>query len=146
MYFANAIASGLAEAMAQDESVVVLGEDVQLSTIGATKGLVERFGQGRVRNSPISEATVVGSFVGLMDGLGQVHAWRGAGALTFVLDTTWGLAGSTNGWPRRPLEASRRGTKASMSRNWRFSISVSRRSVFARRCSRDTATLTACMT
>jgi pyruvate/2-oxoglutarate/acetoin dehydrogenase E1 component len=41
-----------------------LGEDVELSTIGATKGLVEKFGQNRVRNSPISEATVVGSCVG----------------------------------------------------------------------------------
>jgi pyruvate dehydrogenase E1 component beta subunit len=64
MYFANAIALGLAEAMAEDSSVVVIGEDVELSTIGATKGLVEAFGKNRVRNSPISEATVVGSCVG----------------------------------------------------------------------------------
>jgi len=64
MYFANAIARGLAEAMAEDDSVVVIGEDVELSTIGATKGLVEKFGKKRVRNSPISEATVVGSCVG----------------------------------------------------------------------------------
>jgi len=64
MYFANAIARGLAEAMAEDESVVVIGEDVELSTMGATKGLVEKFGKRRVRNSPISEATVVGSCVG----------------------------------------------------------------------------------
>ena len=63
-YFANAIAAGLAEAMADDDSVIVIGEDVELSTIGATKGLVERFGKRRVRNSPISEATVVGSCVG----------------------------------------------------------------------------------
>jgi acetoin:2,6-dichlorophenolindophenol oxidoreductase subunit beta len=64
MYFANAIAKGLAEAMAADDRVVVIGEDVELSTIGATKGLVEVFGHERVRNSPISEATVVGSCVG----------------------------------------------------------------------------------
>jgi hypothetical protein len=42
-------------------------------------------------------ATVVGAFVGLMDGLHRVHSWRGPGALLFVLDVTWGLAGSTNG-------------------------------------------------
>jgi pyruvate/2-oxoglutarate/acetoin dehydrogenase E1 component len=63
-YFANAIAAALAEAMEEDPSVVVLGEDVEISTIGCTKGLVERFGKSRVRNSPISEATVVGSCVG----------------------------------------------------------------------------------
>jgi pyruvate dehydrogenase E1 component beta subunit len=64
MYFANAIARGLSEAMAEDDSVIVIGEDVELSTIGATKGLAETFGKTRVRNSPISEATVVGSCVG----------------------------------------------------------------------------------
>ncbi|KAA0274939.1 MAG: alpha-ketoacid dehydrogenase subunit beta [Acidobacteria bacterium] len=63
-YFANAIASSLREAMTEDERVVVLGEDVEISTIGCTKGLVEVFGQERVRNSPISEATVVGACVG----------------------------------------------------------------------------------
>jgi pyruvate dehydrogenase E1 component beta subunit len=63
-YFANAIAAALAEAMEEDPSVVILGEDVEISTIGCTKGLVERFGRTRVRNSPISEATVVGSCVG----------------------------------------------------------------------------------
>jgi acetoin:2,6-dichlorophenolindophenol oxidoreductase subunit beta len=64
IYFANAIQAALAEAMAEDPSVIVLGEDVELSTIGATKGLIGRFGANRVRNSPISEATVVGSCVG----------------------------------------------------------------------------------
>jgi pyruvate/2-oxoglutarate/acetoin dehydrogenase E1 component len=64
MYFTDAIASALREAMEEDESVIVLGEDVEISTIGCTKGLVERFGHARVRNSPISEATVVGSCVG----------------------------------------------------------------------------------
>jgi acetoin:2,6-dichlorophenolindophenol oxidoreductase subunit beta len=63
-YFANAIAAALTEAMEEDPSVVVLGEDVEISTIGCTKGLVQRFGKSRVRNSPISEATVVGSCVG----------------------------------------------------------------------------------
>jgi pyruvate dehydrogenase E1 component beta subunit len=63
-YFANAIAAALGEAMEEDPSVIVLGEDVEISTIGCTKGLVERFGKSRVRNSPISEATVVGSCVG----------------------------------------------------------------------------------
>ncbi len=63
-YFANAIQAALREAMEEDDTVIVLGEDVEISTIGCTKGLVEVFGRNRVRNSPISEATVVGACVG----------------------------------------------------------------------------------
>ena len=54
----------LDQAMAEDERVVVLGEDVDRSTIGATKGLIEKYGTNRVRNTPISEATFVGACVG----------------------------------------------------------------------------------
>lgn len=64
LYFVNAIAEGLDEAMAEDEGVIVLGEDVDRSTIGATKGLIEKYGENRVRNTPISEATFVGACVG----------------------------------------------------------------------------------
>ena len=42
-------------------------------------------------------AAVVGSFVGMMDGIGRIHRWRTLGGLEFLLDVTWGLAGSTNG-------------------------------------------------
>ncbi len=42
-------------------------------------------------------AAGVGAFTGLMDGVGRIHRWRGPGVLTFVLDVTWGLPGSTNG-------------------------------------------------
>jgi acetoin:2,6-dichlorophenolindophenol oxidoreductase subunit beta len=64
MYMTNAISAGLAQAMKDDPTVIVLGEDVEISTIGVTKGLIDVFGGNRVRNSPISEATVVGSCVG----------------------------------------------------------------------------------
>ena len=42
-------------------------------------------------------AAAVGSLVGMMDGIRRIHRWRGSGALGFLLDVTWGLAGSTNG-------------------------------------------------
>jgi acetoin:2,6-dichlorophenolindophenol oxidoreductase subunit beta len=64
IYFVRAIAEALDQAMAEDERVVVLGEDVDRSTIGATKGLIEKYGENRVRNTPISEATFVGACVG----------------------------------------------------------------------------------
>jgi pyruvate/2-oxoglutarate/acetoin dehydrogenase E1 component len=64
IYFVNAIAEALDQAMAEDQRVIVLGEDVDRSTIGATKGLIEKYGANRVRNTPISEATFVGACVG----------------------------------------------------------------------------------
>lgn len=41
-------------------------------------------------------ALVVGSFVGMMDGLWRIHRWAGLGVLSFVLDVTWGLAANVN--------------------------------------------------
>jgi acetoin:2,6-dichlorophenolindophenol oxidoreductase subunit beta len=63
-YFMKAMAEGLGAAMAEDDAVVVLGEDVDRSIIGGTRGLIEKFGPERVRNTPISEATFVGACVG----------------------------------------------------------------------------------
>ncbi len=64
IYFINAMQEGLASAMREDKNVVVLGEDVDRSIIGATRGLIGEFGDQRVRNTPISEATFVGACVG----------------------------------------------------------------------------------
>jgi len=63
-YFMKAMAEGLGAAMAEDDTVVVLGEDVDRSIIGGTRGLIEVYGPERVRNTPISEATFVGACVG----------------------------------------------------------------------------------
>jgi len=63
-YFVRAMYEGLRDAMAEDETVVVIGEDVDRSVIGATKGLIEQFGEKRVRNTPISEQAFVGACVG----------------------------------------------------------------------------------
>jgi hypothetical protein len=41
-------------------------------------------------------ATFVGAFTGMMDGIWKIHPWDGVGWLSFPLDVTWGLAGSTN--------------------------------------------------
>ena len=63
-YFIRAMYEGLRDAMREDPTVVVIGEDVDRSIIGATKGLIEEFGSDRVRNTPISEATFCGACVG----------------------------------------------------------------------------------
>jgi acetoin:2,6-dichlorophenolindophenol oxidoreductase subunit beta len=64
MYFTAAIAEALDHAMATDPSVIVLGEDVKTGPIGGTKGLFDKYGPDRVRNTPITEQTIVGSCVG----------------------------------------------------------------------------------
>jgi len=63
--FAAAINRALEDAMAQDESITLLGQDIALGfPFGVTKGLVERFGAERVRDTPISEAVTMGCGIG----------------------------------------------------------------------------------
>jgi len=62
-----AIRDTLANEMARDERVVVLGEDVARNggVFRATDGLLERFGDKRVFDTPISESAIVCASVGL---------------------------------------------------------------------------------
>ncbi|HJU27831.1 MAG TPA: alpha-ketoacid dehydrogenase subunit beta [Candidatus Binataceae bacterium] len=62
--FVQAINEALREEMERDPLTFVMGEDVVLSAFGATKGLVDKFGLTRVRNTPIAEAGFVGAAVG----------------------------------------------------------------------------------
>src|SRR6201995_255674 len=63
--FVAAVAATLAQAMRDDESVIVLGEDVaEGGPYTVTAGLAEEFGVGRVRNTPISEGAVCGVAIG----------------------------------------------------------------------------------
>ena len=62
--YVRAIYEALREEMRRDSRVFLMGEDVELSVYGATKGLLEEFGRDRVRNTPITEAAVVGASLG----------------------------------------------------------------------------------
>jgi pyruvate/2-oxoglutarate/acetoin dehydrogenase E1 component len=62
--FIQAINEALSEEMERDPTVFIMGEDVRLGAFGATRGLVEKFGAQRVRNTPISEAGFAGAGVG----------------------------------------------------------------------------------
>ncbi len=63
----EAVRLALARAMAEDESVLVLGEDVGVDggVFRATDGLLVRFGEGRVLDTPLSESLFAGLAVGL---------------------------------------------------------------------------------
>jgi pyruvate/2-oxoglutarate/acetoin dehydrogenase E1 component len=64
--FGQAINRALSDAMAADPSVILLGEDVAGpgGPFGVTRGLLEKFGPERVRDTPISEAVLAGAAVG----------------------------------------------------------------------------------
>jgi acetoin:2,6-dichlorophenolindophenol oxidoreductase subunit beta len=60
----QAINEALFEEMERDPRVILFGEDVKISLFGDTRGLAERFGEQRVRNTPISETAMTGMAVG----------------------------------------------------------------------------------
>ncbi len=60
-----AINQAMREEMRRDPQVYVLGEDVTVGgPYGATRRLVDEFGENRVVNTPISEGTVLGLSIG----------------------------------------------------------------------------------
>jgi pyruvate/2-oxoglutarate/acetoin dehydrogenase E1 component len=64
--YAQALVEAVREEMDKDPRVFVMGEDVGLygGAYGATRGLWEEFGDQRVIDTPISEATIGGAAVG----------------------------------------------------------------------------------
>jgi pyruvate dehydrogenase E1 component beta subunit len=71
----EALRDAMAEEMRRDESVFVMGEDVAVfqGSFKVTEGLLDEFGEKRVRDTPISENSIVGMGVGsAMGGLRPV--------------------------------------------------------------------------
>jgi acetoin:2,6-dichlorophenolindophenol oxidoreductase subunit beta len=64
--FGQAINKALADAMTADDSVVLFGEDIAEpgGPFGVTRGLRQKFGELRVRDTPISEGVISGAAVG----------------------------------------------------------------------------------
>lgn len=63
----EAVAEGIHDEMASDESVILLGEDVGRSggVFRATEGLYDAFGPDRVIDTPLSETGIAGAAIGL---------------------------------------------------------------------------------
>ncbi len=64
--YIRAITDALREEMARDVNVFVIGEDVAIpgGSFSATRGLLEEFGEKRVKDTPISEAAIIGLALG----------------------------------------------------------------------------------
>jgi len=71
----EAVSQALWEEMERDSNVIILGEEVGVwgGTFAVTRGFYDHFGAERVRDTPISEGTIVGAAVGAaMNGLRPV--------------------------------------------------------------------------
>jgi pyruvate/2-oxoglutarate/acetoin dehydrogenase E1 component len=87
--YIRAISEALNEEMARDEDVFIVGEDVggPGGAFSATKGLLETYGERRVRDTPISESAIVGLAIGAAtEGLRPVAEIMFADFLTICMD------------------------------------------------------------
>ncbi|MCP8937765.1 alpha-ketoacid dehydrogenase subunit beta [Alsobacter sp. SYSU M60028] len=87
--YLRAINMALADAMAEDDTVVVFGEDVSEAggSFGASRGLRDRFGPDRIFDTPISEAAIAGAAVGVaMSGLRPVIEIMFMDFITLTMD------------------------------------------------------------
>src|SRR4051812_22988367 len=85
----EAINEAIREEMTRDENVVLWGEDVAGpgGVFKVTKGILEQFGPGRVFDTPISEAAIVGLGVGAaMTGLRPIVEVMFGDFLTLAMD------------------------------------------------------------
>src|SRR5438046_3149525 len=64
--YLEAITQAMSEEMARDERVFLIGEDVGVygGAFGTSRGLIDRFGEERVIDTPISEMAIVGAASG----------------------------------------------------------------------------------
>src|SRR2546422_4870563 len=66
MTYLEAIRQGIWEEMERDPSVFLLGEDIAVygGAFKVTAGMLEKFGEDRVMDTPISESAIVGAAIG----------------------------------------------------------------------------------
>src|SRR2546421_6668100 len=110
MRMREALNQALAEEMRRDESVFVMGEDVGVfqGAFKVTEGLLDEFGEKRVRDTPISENSMVGTGVGAaMGGLRPIVEIMTVNFSLLALDMIINHAASIpymfNGQARVPL-------------------------------------------
>lgn len=67
--FFQAVGAALDDAMAEDSKVILIGEDIADlqggGVMGVTKGLSTKYGDDRVRSTPIAEQAIVGAAIGV---------------------------------------------------------------------------------
>ena len=69
LFYLDAVNEALTEEMARDDSVFIIGEDIAVGyggggVFGATRGLLDKFGENRVLDAPLSESAIAGCATG----------------------------------------------------------------------------------
>lgn len=64
--YKDAVKEAMVEEMRRDEDIIFLGEDIGIygGAFGVSVGMIEEFGEERVRDTPISEAAIAGCAAG----------------------------------------------------------------------------------
>lgn len=70
MRFVDAVADGMNEAMKKHNNLILMGQDIAEygGVFKVTEGMLEAYGEGRVRNTPLCEAAILGTSLGLSIG------------------------------------------------------------------------------
>jgi pyruvate dehydrogenase E1 component beta subunit len=91
----EALRDAMAEEMRRDENVFVMGEDVGVfqGSFKVTEGLLDEFGEKRVRDTPISENTIVG--------MGAGAAMGGLRPVVEIMTVNFALCDGPDREPRR---------------------------------------------
>jgi len=87
--YAEAIREAMSEEMRRDNRVLLLGEDIGIygGAFGVSKGMIEEFGEKRIRETPISEAAIVGAAAGAaMTGLRPIAELMFSDFITLAMD------------------------------------------------------------
>ncbi|QZN88161.1 alpha-ketoacid dehydrogenase subunit beta [Vagococcus lutrae] len=87
--YSEAIREAMSEAMRENPDVFLMGEDIGVygGAFGVSRGMVEEFGEERVRSTPISEAAIAGASVGAaMTGLRPIFEIQFSDFVTIALD------------------------------------------------------------
>jgi pyruvate dehydrogenase E1 component beta subunit len=108
--YVEAITEALEEELLRDEHVFLIGEDIGRTggVFGATRGLWEKFGSERVRQTPISENTIIGAATGAsLMGLRPVAEIMYFNFITLAMDQVFNqlvkLRYTSNGQLRTPV-------------------------------------------
>lgn len=87
--YSEAVREALSEAMRENEDVFMLGEDIGVygGAFGVSRGMVEEFGEERIRSTPISESAIAGVSVGAaITGMRPVFELQFSDFVTIALD------------------------------------------------------------
>lgn len=89
MTYAAAIRQVLQEEMRREPRIFLMGEDIGIygGAFGVTRGLLEEFGEDRVRDTPISELAIAGCAIGAaLSGMLPVAEFQFSDFMTLAMD------------------------------------------------------------